>query len=289
MDQSSPSGLTHPAPRASILRWVLAALAVIGLGALPVRGLLGALIPAGLRGAALAPAVVRHTTTVITNIAEIITVLAALALFFRLARRGSFAQLGLCRSSARWLPVGLLLPLIAVLLSAGLALVTGFMPAHRVIYPGIWPLLLAFAASVHAGIIEELIFRGFLMQSIEAAWNRTGAIVVSALLFVLMHLAAPFRLSAGWWGVVTIGGFGLGWSYYAARRSLWLPIGLHWGFDLWVFLLFGLPEVTRGAILWVETEGPAVLSGRGGWVLLLAALFTGALLALILAPRRPRN
>ena len=268
------------------LRSRLAALAVIGVAALPLRLLLGALVPALLSLMALAPAVIRHTTTIAANFTEIVAVLAALAVYFRITRRGSFAEFGLSRQAARWLPVGLLAPLAGVLLAAGAALVTGYLPAARTIYPGIWPVLLALAAATHAAWIEELIFRGILRQAIEDRRNRTAAIVATAILFVLLHLLAPFRLSAGWWGVVTVGGFGLAWSYYAARQSLWLPIGLHWGFDLWVFLLFGLPGVTRGAILWDEAGGPAVLSSRGGWVLLLAALLTGGLLALVLAARR---
>jgi uncharacterized protein len=277
---------TRLAAHTAAIRPALAALAVVGVAALPLRMLLATLIPTLLSRAALAPAVIRHATTIAINFAEVIAVLAALGVYFCVTRRGSFAALGLARQGASWLPVGLLVPLAGVLLSASSAHFSGYLPAARAIYPGIWPVLLALAAATHAAWIEELIFRGILRQAIEARWNRTVAIIATAVPFVLLHLLAPFRLSAGWWGVVTVGGFGLAWSYYAARRSLWLPIGLHWGFNLWVFLLFGLPGVTRGALLWDESGGPAVLSSRGGWVLLLAALLTGGLLALILAARR---
>jgi len=182
------------------LRSRLAALAVIGVAALPLRLLLGALVPALLSLMALAPAVIRHTTTIAANFTEIVAVLAALAVYFRITRRGSFAEFGLSRQAARWLPVGLLAPLAGVLLAAGTALVTGYLPAARTIYPGIWPVLLALAAATHAAWIEELIFRGILRQAIEDRRNRTAAIVATAILFVLLHLLAPFRLSAGWWG-----------------------------------------------------------------------------------------
>jgi len=107
------------------LRSRLAALAVIGVAALPLRLLLGALVPALLSLMALAPAVIRHTTTIAANFTEIVAVLAALAVYFRITRRGSFAEFGVSRQAARWLPVGLLAPLADGVVGTGSALVTG--------------------------------------------------------------------------------------------------------------------------------------------------------------------
>jgi membrane protease YdiL (CAAX protease family) len=264
---------------------MFAALIAVGLAAVPMRLFFAGPFTRWLEQAELSPAVTRYAATIAARFTEIVAVYVVLWLFYRLTRLGSFRELGLRRETAGWLPVGFFVPLLAVVIIAGLALATGLLDARGIIYPGPWPILLVLAASAHAAWIEELIFRGILRRGIEQAWNRIAAIVVTAALFTVLHLLAPFRLSLGWWIIVAMGGLGFAWAYYASGGSLWLPIGLHWGFDLWVFLTYGLPGETRGAVLWDESAGLPVLSPQIGWALVATGLFTGVLLLLILRGR----
>jgi hypothetical protein len=82
--------------------------------------------------------------------------------------------------------------------------------------------------------------------------------------------------------MVTVAGLAFGWAFYAAGRSLWLAIGLHWGFDVGVFLLLGLPGETRG---WIHSPALAptpALSETGGYLLLIGTVLTALATVLLL-------
>ncbi|GAA1041222.1 type II CAAX endopeptidase family protein [Virgisporangium ochraceum] len=89
-----------------------------------------------------------------------------------------------------------------------------------------------------AATTEELIFRGVLFRIVEERLGTWGALLLTGLLFGLMHLANP---DASLWGALAIaveaGGM-LGAAYVATRR-LWLPIGLHFGWNFAEAGIFG--------------------------------------------------
>ena len=43
--------------------------------------------------------------------------------------------------------------------------------------------------ALKAGIVEEMIFRGYIMKFIEAKWNKTGAVLIPAVIFGILHIA----------------------------------------------------------------------------------------------------
>ncbi len=51
-------------------------------------------------------------------------------------------------------------------------------------------LIIFFDKGLGAGIVEELIFRGLMMYSIEAVSNRKRAVFISSIIFTLLHIAA---------------------------------------------------------------------------------------------------
>jgi hypothetical protein len=77
---------------------------------------------------------------------------------------------------------------------------------------------------------EEILFRGLLFRLCSKIVGTWGALLVSAAAFGAAHglgSDAPLaRISA----VAVTGGLLLG-AAYAATGRLWLPIGLHWGWD----------------------------------------------------------
>ena len=73
---------------------------------------------------------------------------------------------------------------------------------------------------VIAPLLEELLFRGILLNGLLRAYAPWVAIAQSALLFGLIHFNPPQCLSAGLLGLL------LGWLYYRTR-SLGLCIALH--------------------------------------------------------------
>jgi membrane protease YdiL (CAAX protease family) len=94
--------------------------------------------------------------------------------------------------------------------------------------------LLGFMAA--AAVREELLFRGILFRVIE---ERTGTWIALALTGTLFGLSHLFNPHASLWGAIAIAieAGGMLGAAYAATRKLWVPIGLHFG---WNFAASGI-------------------------------------------------
>ncbi|MGC5562938.1 lysostaphin resistance A-like protein [Streptomyces sp. FR-108] len=115
-------------------------------------------------------------------------------------------------------------------------------------------------------VVEELLFRGIVFRLVEELTGTWGAMVISGLLFGGLHLA---NSEATVWGALAIAveaGLMLG-ACYAATRTLWMPIGLHFG---WNFALSGIFGVTvsgnddmPAGLLHGVLSGPEAITGGG--------------------------
>jgi CAAX protease family protein len=101
-----------------------------------------------------------------------------------------------------------------------------------------WPSLLFVSLVLLFGAVgEEMLFRGYLFQVLVKAIGPFATMLPMAVLFGLAHSANPnFTLLAFvntvLWGIV------LGYSFILSG-DLWLPIGLHFGWN-WVLPLLGV-------------------------------------------------
>ena len=101
---------------------------------------------------------------------------------------------------------------------------------------GTLPFVVLFLAVGAAG--EEILFRGFAFQALIAGMGAWATIVPVAVLFAAIHAGNP---GASWIGLVNTAGFGVLFGYAFLRsRDLWLPIGLHFGWNV-TLPLFGVP------------------------------------------------
>ena len=64
----------------------------------------------------------------------------------------------------------------------------------------------AAALALKSGIAEEMLFRGYIMKSLEARWNRSVAILVPSLLFALLHLPAMETFTVGGFALLLVSG-----------------------------------------------------------------------------------
>ncbi|MEO3823333.1 type II CAAX endopeptidase family protein [Actinomadura sp. B10D3] len=98
--------------------------------------------------------------------------------------------------------------------------------------------LLGFMAA--AAVTEEVMFRGVLFRIIEERTGTWVALTLSALVFGLAHL---FNEHATLWGAIAIAieAGGMLGAAYVATRNLWVPIGLHFG---WNFAAGGVFSTT---------------------------------------------
>jgi uncharacterized protein len=216
------------------------------------------------------------------------TVLAAAGLVnwvsLRIYEHLNLLDLGLRwnRASSHNLGLGVATGVGAACLVLAPPLALGF--AHMVPTPAEQPSLgaLAFATvMLAAGVVgEELLFRGYGFQIMLAEIGPFATILPVSVVFALLHGSNP---NANWFGMANTAAFGVVFGYaYVRSHDLWLPIGLHFGWNL-TLPLFGVNlsglrmNVTGSEMSW--TAGDLWSGGAYGPE---ASLLTSAVVALLL-------
>ena len=93
-----------------------------------------------------------------------------------------------------------------------------------------WSDLLTLA--VIAGVSEELLFRGVIQPWMENAWGITAGLIVSNILFGLVHAVTPLYAA-----LAALVGIYLGLSLdFGGERNLLTPIIIHSGYDFLAFV-----------------------------------------------------
>ena len=100
-------------------------------------------------------------------------------------------------------------------------------------------LLTTFCLLLGAAVTEELVFRGFPLQILVEGMGEWPAIIVMSVTFGAMHLNNPNASLRGGLNTV-LAGVLLSLAYVRAR-SLWLPYGIHLGWNLGLGFIFGFP------------------------------------------------
>ncbi len=222
--------------------------------------------------------------------------LLANLLTMRIFDRRPFTDIGLRGGSASGLNFGLGLLLgaaaAALMLIAPLIAGTGHL-AMRNDAVFSWPSLLFYLVALGiAAAGEEMIFRGYAFQLLIEKIGPFATILPVSVIFGLAHSSNPHSSRIGvlntvLWGIV------LGYAFLRSR-DLWLPIGLHYGWNL-ILPLFGVNlsgltiEVTRYYYRWdlLPLWSGGDYGPEGG---LLATIFIAALFfALLKSPVRPQR
>ncbi len=99
-----------------------------------------------------------------------------------------------------------------------------------------------------AALHEELMFRGYPFQRLTESLGTWPAVIVLSLLFAVPHLFNPNSTLFAAFNTAAIGS--LLAASYLLTRSLWLPWGIHWGWNLVLAVAYGL--VVSG----FDTDGP---------------------------------
>ena len=136
---------------------------------------------------------------------------------------------------------------------------------------------------IFVGWNEELLSRGYHLQTIASGTNLVWGAIVSSAIFAVLHLANP---NASW--VSTTGLFlaGIFFAYtYIRTKQLWLPIGLHIGWNFAEGVIFGFPVSGLENIyklIRIQVTGPEIWTGGAfgpeAGLIVLPALAFGAVL-----------
>ena len=201
-----------------------------------------------------------NARAVVQLLARVLPTVLAYLILVRVVERRAVTELAPRRilpDGALGIAAGLLLfsMVVGVLWLLGSYHVTGTDPDAK------WlPALLT--AGLGAGITEEIICRGVLYRIVEEGLGSWWALLVSALLFGVAHLANP---NATLWAALAIAieaGLLFGLLYHLTR-SLPLCMGLHAAWNFAQGTIYGIPVSGLDAEGWLVSRrtGPDWLSG----------------------------
>jgi hypothetical protein len=180
------------------------------------------------------PNTFQNTVLALSMLLATITVVA---MFREWVDKESFRSLGFkLKDAGKDWAVGLLLGL--VMISAGFILL---IILKEISWAGtkvdLSSLLLSVVLFLAVAFNEELIFRGYILSNLMRSMNRYVALVVTSVLFSLVHLGND---SFSWFSFLTIllAGLLLGLPYLYTK-SLWLPVALHFSWNFFQGTIFG--------------------------------------------------
>ena len=196
------------------------------------------------------------------------------------------------RAPARSFGVGLMLGTMIVAGSAAIFSCLGWYEARLALAEpfAAW-LVAAVALSALVALFEETLFRGYALQTVADAFGRPSAIIVTGVLFGALHLVNPTPGMAPWLKLVGCGCVAAYGMCAAIARlatgGLWLPIGMHFAWNLLEEFVFGFADsgvASNDALVRATMTGPVLLTGgaygpEGGLVMFVLA---GAAVAVLL-------
>jgi membrane protease YdiL (CAAX protease family) len=147
-----------------------------------------------------------------------------------------------------------------------------------------------FIAFIFVGWNEELLSRGYHLQTIASGLNLFWGVVISSAVFGLLHLGNP---NATWVSAAGIFFAGVYLAYgYIRTRQLWLSIGLHIGWNFFEGVVFGFPVsgLDIYALTRIKVHGPEIWTGGAfgpeAGLIVLPSLILGAGLIYLYTQRR---
>jgi membrane protease YdiL (CAAX protease family) len=120
----------------------------------------------------------------------------------------------------------------------------------------------AVLAFLSVGVYEELMFRGYVLQRLNDRAGKVASVVVSSIIFALLH---GFNPGADVFGIINTIGIGIILCVlYFRTGSLWMPIGFHAAWNFSLGYLYSLPVSgipLYGILKVVEVDAESRLTG----------------------------
>ena len=167
-----------------------------------------------------------------------------------------------------------------LMLSLGWLTFEGFAWEFDPINVVITSVLTAFVVFIFVGWNEELLSRGYHLQTIASGINLFWGVIISSAVFGLLHLGNP---NATWVSAAGIFFAGIYLAYgYRRTKQLWLPIGLHIGWNFFEGVVFGFPVsgLDIYALTRIQVHGPELWTGGAfgpeAGLIVLPSLLVGA-------------
>lgn len=124
------------------------------------------------------------------------------------------------------------------------------------------PLLIGYILLFTIGSLnEEIMIRGYILTNFCDSMNKYIALIVSSLLFAIMHLANA-NVTVLSFVNIFLAGILLG-IYYIHKRNLWFPISLHFSWNFFQGPIFGfeVSGVDVTGVIIQDIQGPDLITG----------------------------
>lgn len=223
--------------------------------------------------------------------AGIVLALVLLAYKLAIARLGERPRDDLPAAGAlRNLGMGLLAGFLVMALSVGIAAAAD---VYNIVGAGDASQLVdeLIGTAIMPAFMEEMLFRGILFRWIEEFAGSWAALALTSAFFGAAHLMNPNASPIAAFAIAIEAGVLLGGAYMLTR-SLWMPIGLHAGWNFTQGEIFDVPVsgIDERGLVEAKLSGPALLSGGGfgleaSVIAMLVATAAGVCLV-VLAVRR---
>ncbi len=148
-------------------------------------------------------------------------------------------------------------------------------------------LLISLLVFVFAAAAEEMLFRGYPLQTLTRARLAWLGVLLTSVPFAAVHLRNPNVVPGFTFINTALAGLWLAVAYLRTR-SLWLPLGLHWSWNWVQASLLGLPvsgieRISPAPLLKAMNLGPDWVTGgaygiEGGAACTLALLISTAVI-----------
>jgi membrane protease YdiL (CAAX protease family) len=201
------------------------------------------------------------------------------------------AAVELSRFRIGLLPLGGVVGVVWFALLMAMLYAAGHYQIDGVGFPG--RALSAVIFALGTAIWEEVTFRGLLFRVTEQAFGTWAGVAVSAVVFGAVHGLNPNASPAASIAIILESGVLLAAAYFATR-TLWLPIGLHFGWNFAEDFIFGVrvsghaarPAIVEGTL----TGSPLWTGGDYGlessiWAIGMAAIMSAILIAVAVRRR----
>ena len=214
---------------------------------------------------------------------QLLLTLIIVYLFRRFIDRRSFCSIGFQFNQPfrRDLLVGMVMGIGLIGLVFVILLTSGNIAITDIQLPGS-AFAIAVGMMIMVGIGEELVTRGYIQGNLMTSMNKYVALLLTSFLFAGGHMLNPNVSLLGLVNII-LAGLMLG-IYYVHKKNLWLPIGMHFTWNLFQGPVFGsqVSGVSIDSIFSFKIIGGDLLTG-GSFGFEASIVTTGLMIVAIIA------
>jgi membrane protease YdiL (CAAX protease family) len=192
---------------------------------------------------------------------SLIGTVGIVAIFRKYVDKKSFISLGFEKGLiAKDIITGLIIGFLIMLTGYTILIVSGQLKFVQ-IQINAADLILGAALFACVAITEEVMARGYLLNNLMVSFNKYVALIISAIIFSLMHFANPNANFSGLC-IIFLAGILLGLPYIYSKK-LWLPIALHFSWNFFQGTIFGfnVSGMEIYSLIQTKYETPTIWNG----------------------------